>query len=284
MDFFRYKFGNEKAIDLLAATGADCIDYSLFSMVNKDDIFNSDGYIEHAKHLKEYANNKGITINQTHAPFTFNWKHDDFNEVIMPSIIRSLEVSGMLGAEYEVIHPLHHYTYKGHEEEIYIENMKYFRSLIPYCKEYNIKIAIENMYQPDPQRKYMSYDVCSTPEEFCRYIDDLDSEYIAGCLDIGHAALIINQEPQDFIRKVGADRIRALHVHDVDYIHDNHTLPGLCKLNWREIMKALDEIHYKGDFTYEANNFVANFDNEYIPQASKFMVDTAKFLINLTNL
>ncbi len=284
INFFKSKFGDEKAIDLLQETGADCIDYSLSAMVNKQDIFNQDGYREHTMNIKKYADSKGIAFNQTHTPFKFDWKNADIENDIFPVLVRSLEISGMLGAEYAVVHPLHHYTYVGHEEEIYNKNMMFFRKFIPYCKEYNIKIAIENMFQADPKRKYMSYDVCSTPEEFCRYIDDLDSEYIGGCLDIGHSALINNQEPEDFIRKVGADRINALHVQDVDYIRDNHTLPGMCKLNWREIMKALKDIGYRGDFTFEANNFLIGFDNEFLPQASKFMFDVGKFLIGTANL
>jgi sugar phosphate isomerase/epimerase len=56
--------------------------------------------------------------------------------------------------------------------------------------------------------------------------------------------------------------LHALHVHDNDYIDDRHTLPGLGRMDWEEIMKALAEIDYDGDFTYEADNFLVNIPRE----------------------
>ena len=50
--------------------------------------------------------------------------------------------------------------------------MKFYKSLIPYCEEYGIKVAVENMWQYPGM---ISHSTCSRPEEFIRYIDELDS-------------------------------------------------------------------------------------------------------------
>lgn len=34
-----------------------------------------------------------------------------------------------------------------------------------------------------------------------------------------------------------------------------HTLPGLSEINFDEVMKALKDIDYKGDFTFETDHF-----------------------------
>ena len=67
-------------------------------------------------------------------------------------------------------------------------------------------------------------------------------------------------------------------VHDVDFISDLHTLPGMSRLNWDNICLALAEIDYKGVFTLEADKFLNGIDLELYPSAIKFMADTAKHL------
>ena len=47
------------------------------------------------------------------------------------------------------MHPLHHFVYLGHEEEIFNLNMDFHRSLIPYCKEYGNMVGVENMWGSD---------------------------------------------------------------------------------------------------------------------------------------
>ena len=44
-------------------------------------------------------------------------------------------------------------------------------------------------------------------------------------------------------------------------------------------MSALAEIGYKGDLTFEADNFMKNNPKELIPECEKFMVQTGRTLI-----
>ena len=84
------------------------------------------------------------------------------------------------------------------------------------------------------------------------------------------------------IRILGYDRLGALHVHDNDYTRDQHMLPYMGKLNWAEITKALGEIDYKGDFTYEVNGqFIFDVDEGFIPVGAKIMADVGKYLVSM---
>ena len=279
--FGRYDFA--KCIDIYKTAGFTACDYSLTGMINDPDPWNADNYREKAEEVRRISDEKGMPITQTHAPFNFGARWKDpvaFEEIAMPRMIRSLEISGILGAKVEVIHPLHHMLYHGHEEEIFQLNMDYYRRLIPYAKEYGVKIGVENMFQADPRRKHIVADTCSNLEEFIRYIDTLDSDQITACLDVGHVGLPLNDmEAADCVRGLGHDRLGSLHIHDNDYKSDLHTLPYLGIMNWMDIAKALGEIDYQGDFTYEVKGtLLCNCDEGFVPTMASFFAAPGKHI------
>lgn len=272
-------YGQEGAIDVMKEAGYDAIDMSLFCMQSDGDVFNSDDYKKRALEIRAYADKKGIAFNQSHAPFIFNWKNpNEYEERLLPRTIRALEVTALLGGKISIVHPISPMEYLGHEEEIFEMNMKLYRRLLPYAKEFDVKIALENMWQHERKRKFIGPNACSHGEEFARYLDTLDDEHFVACLDLGHCGLV-GEEAQKAIRILGHDRLKALHVHDNDYRNDTHTMPFMSEMNWEEIMKALADVRYDGEFTYEADNFLVHFPKDYKPHAVKFMVDTGRYLI-----
>lgn len=284
------RFGLEKALSIIKNAGFDSIDYGLGSMEKPNAVLNDPArYRAEAERIKALADAAGLPITQTHTPFSFeNWKDPVvYEEFILPAIRRSIEVSAILGAKVAVVHPLHHWTYKGHEEEIFERNMAFYGSLLSLCKEYGIKVGIENMFQRELLRGQISFDTCNQIPEFIRYVDTLNSEYMVACLDIGHVGLPTrDDEAWDFIRALGHDRLQALHVHDNDYRVDKHALPYLGKIDWNEVTKALGEIDYQGDFTYEVNltTFMSKFMNEeMIPTAMRYAHDVGRHLCTLVD-
>ena len=282
-----YRFGFEECAGIYKNAGFDALDYSLNGMVNDASPLNGNDYLTFAEEIRKQADRIGIEINQTHAPFTFpyeRWSDETtYREIVYPRLVRSIEISAVMGARVVVMHPLHHFTYRGHEEEIFRLNMDFFRSLIPVCRECGIIVGIENMWQMDAKRKCIVHDTCSAKEEFIRYIDTLDSEYMAACLDTGHIGLPLqDDEAQDVIIALGHDRLKALHVHDNNFRADSHSLPFQGKLNWQAIMNALADIRYSGDFTYEVNTeFMRYADNRFIPIGAGYMADIGRYLIEI---
>jgi len=273
-------FGWEGSIDFLKEAGYDAIDASLFCMSSDNDPFCGPDYKARVEEIRAYADKAGIGFNQSHVPFVFNWKNpNEYEERFFPRQVRGLEITAMLGGEIAIVHPIHHTEYLGHEEEMFENNIKFYRALLPYAKEYGVKIALENMWQNEKKRKCIGDDVCSRASEFVRYIDTLDSEYFVACLDLGHCGLV-GEEPHDAIRILGHDRLKALHVHDNNYRSDMHTLPGMSDMNYDEIMKALADIRYDGEFTYEADAFLHHFPRDFKLNAAKFMVEMGHYLID----
>lgn len=284
------RFGLEKALSIIKNAGFDSVDYGLGAMEQKGSVLHdSTKYRAESQRIRALADAAGLPITQTHAPFSFQDWNDPvaYEDFILPAIQRSLEISALLGAKIAVVHPLHHWTYKGHEEEIFERNMVFYRSLIPLCKEYDIKVGIENMFQREMLRGQISFDTCNQIPEFIRYVDTLDSEYMVACLDIGHVGLPArDDEAWDFIRALGHDRLQALHVHDNDYRVDRHALPYLGRIDWNEIIKALGEIDYQGDFTYEVNltTFMSkSMNEELIPTAMRYAHDVGRHLCSLVD-
>ena len=278
------RLGYEQGILTLKNAGYDCLDLSLFEMIRDDSVYVAGDWRKLVEERKAFADANGIKFNQSHAPFSFAWADENIREnIAKPRVEQSLEVSAMMGVDIVVVHPLHWMPYLGHEKEINELNIQYYKSLVPLARQLGVRIALENMWQREVKRKCICTDVAGFAKDHADLIDAIDSEWVVACLDVGHCSLV-GEEAQDTIRVLGHDRLKSVHLHDNDYQGDRHTLPGLGQMNWDEIMKAFDDIKYDGEFTYEADNFLKGFDNDYFPKAVEFMVQTARHLISKTSL
>ena len=273
------RFGAEDSIRIFAQAGFDAIDFSMFGLTHDNNELVTADEAAFAKDLRQKAEAAGIRFNQAHAPFP-GWRvgDDAYNAKMPARVEKSIKIAGLLGAEAIVVHPI---AIPGGGQEQKDFNLKMYREFAPVAKEYGIKVALENMWGHDPRRNYIIPNVCSFAADLCDYYDALDdSEAFTVCLDLGHCGLV-GEEAQDAIRILGHDRLGALHVHDNNYVQDSHTIPydyGM-RMNWDKITRALGEIDYNGDFTFEADVFFARFDRESMPIAAKFMADIGRTLI-----
>ncbi len=272
------RIGEKEAIKLFKDAGFEAFDMSLFRMIKKDnDYYTDEDYINRATELRKYIDEIGIVCNQSHAPFPSSFG-DERDEWIFGQIVKSMEIASILGAKCIVVHPKQHLNYAEYARELFDMNVEFYKSLIPHAQKFGIKIATENMWQTNNGSRVPSDSVCSRAWEFCKLIDAVDSPYLVGCLDIGHAALM-NADIPKFIRDLGAQRLQALHVHDVDLVHDNHTLPFLHKINFAAVTKALGETGYRGDITFEANSIFRNYPPELYLSVARLMKDTGDYLV-----
>lgn len=277
IELLNERIGEREAIKLFKDAGFEAFDMSLFRMIKKDnDYYTDEDYIERATELRRYIDEIGIVCNQSHAPFPSSFG-DDRDEWVFNQIVKSMEIASILGAKCIVVHPKQHLNYAEHAKELFEMNVEFYKSLIPYAEKFGIKIATENMWQTNNGSRVPSDSVCSRAWEFCKLIDAANSPYLVGCLDIGHAALM-NADIPKFIKALGPERLQALHVHDVDLVHDNHTLPYLHKVNFAAVTEALGEIGYKGDITFEANSIFRNYPPELYISVARLMKDTGDYL------
>ena len=276
-DYIGRNLGDLAAVEILADAGFDALDYTMFTMREDACLLNTDAYKAHIAALRAAADARGIPFRQAHAPFPSSKSDAAYNAVAYDRILRSIEIAGMLGAKIIVVHPMHHLPYDANAAELKAMNMDFYRSLAPYAKAAGVKIALENMWQRDADKKIVP-SACSRTREFVDWLDTLADDTFTACLDLGHCGLY-GFDAAEVIKGLGKARLGALHVHDNDYQSDMHTIPFGGKMHWDTITDALVQIGYAGDFTLEADNFYAPFGAELAPAAAKMLAAVGRRLI-----
>lgn len=272
-------FDDKGAIELIAGAGFEAFDMSYTDMFSSPDDceINKPTYIKYSEELRRYADSVGIVCNQAHAPFHSSCGDPEEDKKKFDAIVRSMESAAVLGAKNIVVHPKQHLRYSENKEILREMNIEFYLSLVPYCREFGIHVAAENMWQTSRVGGKIVESTCASPDEFRDYIDSVGSEYIVACLDVGHSVLI-DRKPSEMIKALGKDRLKALHIHDVDGNRDLHTLPFLANVDFDDVTKALGEIGYEGDITFEATEFPKRMPKELFADAYKFEYAVGRYL------
>ena len=269
----------DEIVDICHRAGFDAMDFSFVGEGFFGEETECEAFAQGLLRLKGLAEDHGMTLNQAHAPFRPASMFSETPEVGFKNITRSMKQAAMMGIGTIVVHPLHFTKYceEGMPEQLFDWNMQFYNALKPYCEEYGIRIAIENMWQRGKRGQRILASACSDPEELCQYIDALDSPFFVACLDIGHAML--NSDPVKCIRTLGSKRLQALHVQDVDGFNDSHTVPYLGVIDWDRVILALKDIGYEGDFTFEAVDYQTFVPKGADLEAAALLAKTGRLLI-----
>ena len=135
--------------------------------------------------------------------------------------------------------------------------------------KYNTGIALENMPSRYPENA----------ESLIEMVDPLTAYGTVGvCWDTGHAHIShLNQGEE--LRRLGS-RLHALHIQDNDGVSDHHMPPFFGTIDWHDVMDALHEIDYKGDFTFEAHMIVRRLPEWCKHDGVRTMFDIGEALVN----
>jgi len=249
------------------------MDYSLFWHEENSEAYGS-GYKAYAHELRTLAEQKGLVFHQTHAPLDcYIFGDESYNHRMLEQTLHAIEFSALLGAEQIIVHPI------ACPEGINpIEfNLAYYQQLLSTCERFKISVAIENTFARVGAEQKCVPSICSTATELCNLIDLLESEWIVGCLDVGHA-ILTNEKPDQMVRALGS-RLKCLHIHDNDGIKDLHTLPYLGKIEWVPMIQSLVDVGYSGDLSLEIFGWLQKFNSYLLPQALEFAAHVGKELI-----
>ncbi|MBQ7118823.1 MAG: sugar phosphate isomerase/epimerase [Oscillospiraceae bacterium] len=270
------KIGMENAIRAIKKAGFDAFDLSLHNLKADGNPVESDSYMDFAKRVKKAADEAEIICNQSHATFPpEKFGDEEYNKATFEKIRREMEIAAYVGAPVIVVHATKPMP-KGYDAAE--ENLRFYRSLIPFCKEYGIKVAVENLFEWDELRDRRKPCGIGTSEKLSAFMEKLPKEQFTVCFDVGHAAINV-ENPEDAIRNLKG-KIGCLHIHDNDFVVDRHLVPYLGKADWDEICRALVETGYSGDFTLETVHFDGAFPEELIGVALEFEAKVGRHLIN----
>ncbi len=253
--------GIKEALEICARAGFDAVDFNLESFgLEKDLIYkkSDEEIVEYFKDIKKRADELGIAIGQTHGRCKVCIPdNDEYNEWVHQSSRRDLLATAALGAPACVIHSIMQLHWgKQAPEFMHTKNKEFFDALIPYAEEYGTSVALETFG-----------DTCPNGVRACEFFGDvyelkkqyhmLNTKNKALCMDTGHSHHCAKYGITDTVEAIyylGKD-ITLLHLNDNNGHSDQHLPPLLAGsesgLNWREVMKALDDIEYKGFYNFE---------------------------------
>ena len=271
------KVGMEKSVEFCAKAGFDAWDFSMFDMcrmdwetglpVQSEKPLNARNYLNFARKLKKIGLDNGIVCNQSHAPFPVEVP------AIRSSLKLAIECTAEAGGEICVIHPDDNKTAE--------ENAEMYLELLPFAKSCGVKIATENMWNWDGSKGESSFAACATGEDFKKHIDIIHDDFFVACLDLGHAEMRGSGDGAVHMIRALGHRIQALHIHDNDRWHDYHQIPFSMNIDFGAIVKALQEIHYEGYFTLEADAFLKDYPTSDVFDGVVKLKESAKKLADM---
>ena len=269
----------EKALHDIAAVGFDAYDFTMSrdmarydykqkQCVPSDHPLAGPDYMTFVRKMRRIAAENGLVCNQSHAPFPV--KADG----VRAMLCRSLECTAELGGKICVIHP--------DNDKSAEENAEMYFVLLPYAKEFGVKIATENMWNWDKVENHATTAACSHHDDFLAHIKAVNDPYLVACVDVGHAEMRgLGTDAATMIRTLGSN-VQALHLHDVNLHEDNHYAPFTLNIDYAPIIRALKEIDYQGDMTLEACYYLKK---EYTPEnyidGLRIVADSAKRLAKM---
>ena len=156
-----------------------------------------------------------------------------------------------------------------------------YEDLLSFAKSCGVKIATENMWNWDRVLDQAAPAACSDPESFNAHLDAVNDPDFVACLDLGHAEMRgLNTTAVDMIHALGS-RLQALHIHDNDRWHDSHQIPFSMNINYDGIVKALKSVDYKGYFTLESCEYLADYNENNVLDGLKELKNSAKKLADM---
>ena len=274
-------FSCEDSIRAVKKAGFDAIDIGFETYEREGLPMTQPDWRDWVKRQKEICDSLSLPITQGHAHFYSSKQNREFTplerEENDKKIMRDIEAAGMCEIPWLVLHPSSSYNSAGYSYRMSLKNetekFKRFGELAARCK---VGLAIENIGKNKSGDKLFG----TTPEELLELLDCLDDDNVFGiCWDTGHGNLHKINQPEA-IRQMGK-RLKALHIHDNKGEKDEHQLPYLGNIEWEPLLRALKEVGYAGDFTYECNYFTPGFPPEFHLEAMKFACKVAHQMVSV---
>lgn len=244
-DFNRFCPTYRERLAHVAAAGFRYADLSLYGIPKGDALLDDPDWEKNARELGDYARSLGVTFVQAHSVGFNPLNRDDAWQRFFDATARSLEICRILGIPHTVVHA--GWSRELDRDGFFEENRKFYRLLIPYMEETGIQVLTENSTKANMGSNWY----IESGEDTRQFAEFVDHPLFHVCWDTGHANIQGNQ--YDDILALG-DQLRAVHINDNRGSGDEHILPYLGTMNLDEILHALQDVRYRGDFTFECES------------------------------
>ena len=263
---YQRKYGEEGALKIAKEIGADAVDFSLLDFYDyrtPGNIYtkSDEEIFDHFARLKKYAGSIGLEIGQTHGQIRGFTLDEEQNAALVRNAEKECIATLALGAPVCVMHTVTT-IYMGPDADPELMrkmNFDQFCAVLPFAAKNGIKIATETFGHATGRG---CIDFFGDLTEFINGYKKIKTEsgygeYFTTCIDTGHSNKSTrfpgNPKPGDVIRAVGGENISVLHLNDNDTLTDQHKVPLSGVIDWDDVLNALDEVGYNGNYNMELN-------------------------------
>ena len=251
-DFGKFFECDKARVQAVTEAGFRYLDLSLYQGDRPNWKYMEPDWLDKILELKYYTESLGAKFIQCHAPGSFLGPMEGEEEVqkLVDCTIRSIEICGVLGIPNMVYHTgcRSDVKYNAEDEKYYFKvNKEVITRMFDALEKNNVNLLVENSTKANARDQYFFF----TGDEMKRFIQYTDHPLVHGCWDTGHGNIEGNQYQS--LLDLGDD-LRALHIHDNRHNKDEHLMPYMGNINMDEIMCALRDMNYKGDFTFECDS------------------------------
>ena len=239
-----------KAMELCREAGFRHLDMNFGTQGKEGYPLATDGWRSWVEEVQRRAQQLHVTFYQAHS-FFYRTRESTSLTIDRPwyeeRFRRSIIAAQMLGVRWLVMHPADFYADETYDfEKARRYNIEYWSPFVELALRHNVGFAFENMFQSGRHARY-----CSQVDELIDLVDAFNDPRVGVCWDTGHA-FVARQNQPEAIRKLGK-RLKATHIHDNhgQPKGDEHLMPYYGLLNWEEILRALGEIGYENNFSFE---------------------------------
>ena len=204
------------------------------------------------KSITDTAKKVGIDVWSFHLPFAC-----EFNIASPDEELRQYSV-GVLGREIEKIAPfgvkifvVHPSTGPIEDEQRHLYMAASKRSLAELsqiARKAGATLCVENL-----PRHGLGHDVKEMVE-----LASAD-ENLRVCFDVNHLLTVYGGTHLEFVKQLG-DKIVTTHMSDYDFVDERHFFPGNGKINWEELITAMEVADYNGPFLFEGGFSPSGWD------------------------
>ncbi len=264
----------ECSIRVCASAGYKALDFGFVELAKQPDRLLRDDWKKEIIHFKKLADKLQVGFVQAHATL-YDFCNPSGNDLRLDQMMRrSIEGAAILGAPWIVVHPSTCIKQGEAARDTHVMNVRFFQELADYAKQFDVGIAIENMWgKTNEGVKRYAIEV----QELIRLVDAVDRPNVGACWDTEHGS-IEHQDQTRAIRMLG-DRLKCLHISDESGPDAVHILPYMGRIFWPEILQALADIGYKNPFTFEIQHYLSRVPGPLVPSAMRLSVETGSYMI-----
>lgn len=266
----------ETSIRLCAQAGYEVLDFCFHDSVTSKSRFVTDQWQEYVNEMRHLGEGCGVEFPLGHS-VVYDFCQNDIDALYYDRMTeRCILGAEMLGVSWLVMHP------STVAEEKFCEkkpasrrkNVDFFRKWGQFAAAHHVGLAIEGMWDASLR---LDARYATTAEELAELADGVGLSNVAVCWDFEHGS-IMGIDQKNAVKKLG-NRLKTVHISDQTGIGNIHILPYQGVTNWDEILEALAESGYKGEFNYEIQWYLRRMPEELLLPSLRHSAEIGKWMI-----